>query len=237
MNDGTGAAGGAGFRASRRSRSFHRSSPPVGDRHVDRADAVRRFRGRAALDALVSEPGRPRQAGLRGEPADAQGGSGSATARRASSSSTRAATRRRARRSSRRCSAPRPPMPGARTSSYFSTGNLMYVSRDRHTTFEQIYPAGQRRARHAERRGEDARRGADRPAGRHHRQRDGSRRARRGQQARLERRVERAAGGADRRARRAGDPAVRVRDAAGGADAARRRDRGDPQHLHARAGR
>src|SRR5919202_3282188 len=33
-------------------------------------------------------------------------------------------------------------MPGARTSSYFSTGSRMYVSRDRHTTFEQIYPAG-----------------------------------------------------------------------------------------------
>jgi putative drug exporter of the RND superfamily len=33
-------------------------------------------------------------------------------------------------------------MPGARTSSYFSTGSLMYVSRDRHTTFEEVYPAG-----------------------------------------------------------------------------------------------
>src|SRR5437762_584611 len=33
-------------------------------------------------------------------------------------------------------------MPGARTSSYFSTGSLMYVSRDRHTTFEEIYPPG-----------------------------------------------------------------------------------------------
>src|ERR671931_628731 len=33
-------------------------------------------------------------------------------------------------------------MPGARTSSYFSTGNSMYVSRDRHTTFEEIYPPG-----------------------------------------------------------------------------------------------
>jgi RND superfamily putative drug exporter len=33
-------------------------------------------------------------------------------------------------------------MPGARTSSYFSTGSLMYVSRDRHTTFEELYPAG-----------------------------------------------------------------------------------------------
>src|SRR5581483_371538 len=32
--------------------------------------------------------------------------------------------------------------PGALTSSYFSTGNLMYVSRDRYTTFEEVYPAG-----------------------------------------------------------------------------------------------
>ncbi|HLY85364.1 MAG TPA: MMPL family transporter [Gaiellaceae bacterium] len=33
-------------------------------------------------------------------------------------------------------------LPGSRTSSYFSTHNLMYVSKDRHTTFEEIYPAG-----------------------------------------------------------------------------------------------
>ncbi|HEY8764059.1 MAG TPA: MMPL family transporter [Solirubrobacteraceae bacterium] len=33
-------------------------------------------------------------------------------------------------------------MPGARTSSYFSTGSLMYVSRDRHTTFAEVYPPG-----------------------------------------------------------------------------------------------
>jgi RND superfamily putative drug exporter len=33
-------------------------------------------------------------------------------------------------------------VPGSRTSSYFSTGNLMYVSRDRHTAFEQVYPPG-----------------------------------------------------------------------------------------------
>ena len=33
-------------------------------------------------------------------------------------------------------------MPGARTSSYFSTHNLMYVSQDKHTTFEEIYPPG-----------------------------------------------------------------------------------------------
>jgi RND superfamily putative drug exporter len=33
-------------------------------------------------------------------------------------------------------------VPGARTSSYFSTHNLMYVSKDRHTTFEELYPPG-----------------------------------------------------------------------------------------------
>jgi putative drug exporter of the RND superfamily len=33
-------------------------------------------------------------------------------------------------------------MPGARTSSYFSTGSLIYVSRDRHTTFQEVYPPG-----------------------------------------------------------------------------------------------
>ena len=33
-------------------------------------------------------------------------------------------------------------MPGALTSSYFSTHNSMYVSRDRHTTFMNVYPPG-----------------------------------------------------------------------------------------------
>ena len=33
-------------------------------------------------------------------------------------------------------------MPGARTSSFFSTGSLLYVSHDRHTAFEEIYPPG-----------------------------------------------------------------------------------------------
>ncbi len=33
-------------------------------------------------------------------------------------------------------------MPGARTSSYFSTHDLMYVSNDRHTTFMEVYPPG-----------------------------------------------------------------------------------------------
>jgi RND superfamily putative drug exporter len=32
--------------------------------------------------------------------------------------------------------------PGARTSSYFSTGSLAYVSHDRHTTFMEVYPPG-----------------------------------------------------------------------------------------------
>ena len=34
--------------------------------------------------------------------------------------------------------------PGSRVSSYFSTGSDAYVSRDRHTTFAEIYPAGTR---------------------------------------------------------------------------------------------
>jgi RND superfamily putative drug exporter len=33
-------------------------------------------------------------------------------------------------------------MPASLTSSYFSTHNLMYVSRDRHTTFMEVYPRG-----------------------------------------------------------------------------------------------
>src|ERR1041385_7105547 len=33
-------------------------------------------------------------------------------------------------------------MPGARTSSYYSTGSLMYVSRDRHTAIQEVYPPG-----------------------------------------------------------------------------------------------
>ena len=33
--------------------------------------------------------------------------------------------------------------PGARTSSFYSTGSTAYVSKDRHTTFLQIYPPGE----------------------------------------------------------------------------------------------
>ena len=36
-------------------------------------------------------------------------------------------------------------VPGALTSSVFSTGDPMYMSRDRHTTFLQVYPPGQNR--------------------------------------------------------------------------------------------
>src|ERR1700761_4897216 len=33
-------------------------------------------------------------------------------------------------------------VPDSRSSSYFSTHDLMYVSKDRHTTFEEVYPPG-----------------------------------------------------------------------------------------------
>src|SRR5581483_1036242 len=33
--------------------------------------------------------------------------------------------------------------PGARASSYFTTGSSLYVSKDRHTTYEQVFPSGQ----------------------------------------------------------------------------------------------
>src|SRR5947209_1555872 len=33
-------------------------------------------------------------------------------------------------------------VPGARTSSFFSTGSSAYVSKDRHTTFLELYPPG-----------------------------------------------------------------------------------------------
>src|SRR3954465_15982331 len=33
-------------------------------------------------------------------------------------------------------------VPGAFTSSYYTTGNMLYVSKDRHTAFQMIYPAG-----------------------------------------------------------------------------------------------
>src|SRR4051812_17036817 len=53
-----------GDRPSRPPRTFHDPLPLAGDRRLDRADAVRRVRGRTALLALVPEPRRPRRAGL-----------------------------------------------------------------------------------------------------------------------------------------------------------------------------
>ena len=62
-------------------------------------------------------------------------------------------------------------MPGARTSSYFSTGSPMYVSRDRHTTFAEVYPPGAARLDALSGAQSDARRGREWPAGRNHGQR------------------------------------------------------------------
>ena len=92
---------------------------------------------------------------------------------------------------------------------------------------------GRREVRHEERRRPDPRRRRGGPAAGHDGAGDRPRPARGGVDARRERRAERAARGGDRRARRARDPALRLRHAAGGADADRRRDRGDPQHVHA----
>ena len=55
--------------------------------------------------------------------------------------------------------------PGARTSSFFSTGSLAYVSRDRHTTFLQIYPPGEATFDRPERRRRDTAGGGDRAPG------------------------------------------------------------------------
>ena len=196
--------------------------------------------------SVALRPGSSPRAGTRASPSPAsrptRRASGrsrpwaSVFARRTSSSSTPAATRQRARRSKQAMRRAAATMPGARTSSYFSTGSLMYVSRDRHTTFEEVYPPGPSRI--------DVKSGAEQmraaaanglPAGitvnvtGHDPLEEAS-------AARLRRRLERAAGGGDRWARRARDPAVRVRDAAGSADAARGRGRRNPQHVHPRLG-
>ena len=124
--------------------------------------------------------------------------------------------------------------PGALTSSYFSTHSLAYVSRDRHTTFQRCTcPAVPASTGRAARSGCAPSRRAGLPAGTTVNV-TGSRRARRGEQPRLERGLERPPGDADRWPRRADHPPLRLRDAAGGPDAAGRRRRGDPQHVHAR---
>ena len=105
--------------------------------------------------------------------------------------------------------------PGALTSSYFSTGSAAYVSRDRHTTFQEVYLPGRdgvdRKSGAVEMRAVAA---AGLPAGvtvdvTGRTALDEANNARR-------RRIERPAGGGDRRPRCAAGPAVRLRDAAGG---------------------
>ena len=58
-------------------------------------------------------------------------------------------------------------MPGARTSSYFSTGSLLYVSRPAHDVRGGL-PARARRVRHQKRRRAHARRRSGWPTGRNH---------------------------------------------------------------------
>ena len=105
-------------------------------------------------------------------------------------------------------------LPGSRTSSYFSTHNLMYVSKDRHTTFEEVYPAGPSKFDSTSKADRGARRRRPRSAVRDPGRGDGTRSARRGEHARRGRR-ERPRRGGDRRPRRARDPALRLRHAAG----------------------
>ena len=129
-------------------------------------------------------------------------------------------------------------MPGARSSSYFSTGNPIYASKDRATTFAVVYPPGEAALRPPQRRGAHARRGgqpASRPA---------STVEVTGRDALDEASKQDTGGG----------PSLLIEALIGGlgalvvllfvfgtaarrADAAGRRDRRDPQHVHARAGR
>ena len=127
-------------------------------------------------------------------------------------------------------------VPGARTSSYFSTGNPMYLSRDRHTTFQVVYPPGAARldrGSSAERMRAAARAGLPAGIGVDVTGRDALDEAtKHGAGGGSSVLVEAVIGGVGALRR----PAVRVRDAARGPDAARRRGRRDLQHLHARVG-
>ena len=121
---------------------------------------------------------------------------------------------------------------GSRVSSYFNTKSEIYVSKDRHTTFAEIYPPGAAGfggggTVDATQRAVDS----TAPTGVHgvgHR--PGG--ARGGRRKRRWRRAEHHRRDAHRRARRARDPALRVRHAAGRADAAAGRGGLDPQHVH-----
>ncbi len=218
------------------SRPVHRPSPPPRDRRLARAHDRRRGRERPALLALVPElrgagRARPTRAAQR---ALAAFGTGARAPDVVVFHTAGDAARSRAIPAAMRRAAAA--VPGARTSSYFSTGNPMYLSRDRHTTFQVVYPPGAARldrGSSAERIRAAARAGLPAGIGVDVTGRDA-----------LDEATKHGAGGGssvlvearDRRDRRAGRPAVRVRDAARGPDAARRRRRGDLQHLHARVG-
>ena len=205
-----------------------RDRPPalVGDRRLDRADAVRRVRRRPALEALVPELLDPRQARLRGEPADAEGlrrRRAAAERRRlphrsgdvTKSAAIAAAIARAAH-----------TMPGSLTSSYFDTHDLDVRLE---ATATRPSRTSTRRARRSSTRTSGAKQmraaaAPGLPAG-IKRAGDRPRPARGGEHARRRRQLERPARGGDRRPRRARDPALRLRDAAGGADADPRRGR------------
>ena len=125
--------------------------------------------------------------------------------------------------------------PDARVSSYFNTGadSGLYVSKDGHTMFAVMYPAGENGFGSGGTIAATQQAIAEkRPGGRGgigHRPGRVAAGRRRGRQ----RRPQHSGRGRDRCAGRADHPAVRVRDAARGGDAADRRDGVDPQHLHA----
>ena len=203
-------------------------------RRLDRAHALRRLRRRPGLEALVPELLDPGQVRLRGEPAHAEG-----VRRRRPP-----AERRRLPHGGRRDEERRDPGGDAARGDgeprradelvLLDAATPMYVSKDRHTTFMEIYPAGSPKFDTKSGAGADraAAAAAGLPAGisvagdRARSARGGSTHGSSGGPSVL---LEAVIGGA----RRARHPAVRLRDAAGGADADRRRDRVDPQHVHA----
>ena len=131
-----------GIGLARQTRSFRLTASVEGHRRLDRPHALRRLRRGPGLEALVPELLDPGQVGLRGEPAhaeDVRHGRPPAGRRRLPHLRRRDEERRRSR---LRWRAPPRRCRDSRTSSYFSTHDLMYVSRDRHTTFEEIYPPG-----------------------------------------------------------------------------------------------
>ena len=214
-------------------RAFHDPLPVAGDRRLDRIDDLRRLRGRAALVTVVSEPRRSRQACLRGEPADAEDARG----RRPVSEHGRLPLLE--------CRPQREPG-GAPGDGAGGEGDsrraheLVLLDRQPDVRVRgRAYdvPAGlsprPRRPRREERRRGHPGRGRSGASGRDQRRSDRARCARRSEHH-LDRRIQRPAGGPDRRSRCADHPPLRLRDAARGGDAPRRRDRGDSQHVHAR---